>query len=63
MLQSYNPYIPVSHRDVCDALGILRKGNAAGNYKSGQWLNMTGQNLVPPDPATYWGAMVNPPAN
>lgn len=56
------PYIPNSHKNVCDALGISRKGNAAGNSKNGQWLNTTGENLVPGDPALNFGAMVAPPA-
>jgi len=50
-LQASKPYIPVSHRNVCDRFGILRKGNAAGNGKN--WLNMTGANTVPP--TNYWG--------
>ncbi|KAJ9145434.1 WSC domain-containing protein [Pleurostoma richardsiae] len=57
-LKAAKPYIPVSHRDVCDKHGIARKGNAAGNNKN--WLDLTGQNTDPP--ANYWGALVNPPA-
>jgi iron transport multicopper oxidase len=63
VLQASNPYIPNSHKTVCDVQGISRKGNAAGNYKTGQWLNMTGANTSPPDPSTNFGAMVNPPTN
>lgn len=63
VLQASAPYIPNTHKTVCDALGIPRKGNAAGNSKSGQWLNMTGANNFPPDPSTNFGAMVNPPTN
>jgi iron transport multicopper oxidase len=63
VLQASAPYIPNSHRTACDVLGIPRKGNAAGNSKTGQWTNMTGANLFPPDPSTNWGAMVNPPTN
>jgi iron transport multicopper oxidase len=50
-LKAAKPYIPVSHRDVCDKHGIARKGNAAGNNKN--WLDLTGQNTDPP--ANYWG--------
>ncbi|KAK3325088.1 Cupredoxin [Apodospora peruviana] len=59
VLQSYKPYIPNSHKNACDALKIPRKGNAAGNTKN--WLDMTGANTDPEDPATYWGAMIKPP--
>lgn len=50
-LQAMKPYIPVSHRDVCDKHGILRKGNAAGNSKN--WQDLTGANTEPP--ASEWG--------
>jgi iron transport multicopper oxidase len=39
-LQASKPYIPVSHRDVCSAQGILMKGNAAGNFAD--YTNTTG---------------------
>jgi iron transport multicopper oxidase len=51
VLQALSLYIPVSHRDVCDNFGILRKGNAAGNSKN--WLDLTGQNSA--IPANNWG--------
>jgi iron transport multicopper oxidase len=57
------PYIPNSHKTVCDVLGIPRKGNAVGNTKTGQWLNTTGERLDAGDPSGYYGAMVNPPTN
>src|SRR3569833_546316 len=50
-LQASKPYIPVSHRDVCDKHGILRKGNAAGNSRD--WTDLTGQNSNPP--VNNWG--------
>ncbi|KAH7410864.1 Cupredoxin, partial [Cadophora sp. MPI-SDFR-AT-0126] len=43
-LQAAKLYIPVSHRDVCDAQGIPRKGNAAGN--SNNYLDLSGANVV-----------------
>ncbi|KAK0712397.1 iron transport multicopper oxidase FET3 [Lasiosphaeria miniovina] len=58
VLQARAPYIPVSHRNVCDAQGIKRKGNAAGNAKN--WLDLTGA-PTESDPG-YWGALVHPPA-
>ncbi|KAH8892238.1 hypothetical protein GQ53DRAFT_864098 [Thozetella sp. PMI_491] len=44
-LQAMKPYIPISHRDVCDKHGISRKGNAAGNTNN--WLDLTGANTNP----------------
>lgn len=52
------PYVPVSHKNVCDAQKIPRKGNAGGNAKN--WLDLTNSNTVP-DPR-YYGAMVVAPA-
>ncbi|CZS88993.1 uncharacterized protein RCO7_04645 [Rhynchosporium graminicola] len=43
-LQAAKLYIPVSHRSVCDAQSIPRKGNAAGNSKN--YLDLTGANVV-----------------
>lgn len=63
VLQASAPYIPNTHRTVCDALGIPRKGNAAGNTKTGTWTDTTGMLTNPPDPSTNFGAMVNPPTN
>jgi iron transport multicopper oxidase len=48
------PYIPTSHRAVCDDYGILRKGNAAGNSKN--YLDLTGANTVAP--MENWGALI-----
>jgi len=53
------PYIPVSHKTVCDAQGISRKGNAGGN--SVNWLNMTNANTEPSP--NYYGALITPPAS
>jgi iron transport multicopper oxidase len=51
------PRIPTSHKSVCDAQGILRKGNAGGNYKN--WLDLSNANTEPSP--TYFGALINPP--
>ena len=59
VLQSYNLYVPVSHRDTCDMQKIPRKGNAAGNSKD--YTNLDGAPTEPQDPTTYWGANINPP--
>ena len=56
-LVAQKPYIPTSHRSVCDAQGISRKGNAAGNSKN--WLDLTGANVEPE--ADNWGALIRPP--
>ncbi|KAK3937429.1 Cupredoxin [Diplogelasinospora grovesii] len=53
VLQSYKPYIPNSHKTVCDLQSIPRKGNAGGNAKN--WLDLSNANTEPQDPATYWG--------
>jgi iron transport multicopper oxidase len=50
-LVAQKPYIPASHRVVCDNYGIPRKGNAAGN--SVNWLDLTGANTQAP--ASNWG--------
>ncbi|KAK3385615.1 Cupredoxin [Podospora didyma] len=57
-LQARDLYIPVSHRSVCDAQGIKRKGNAGGNAKN--WRDLSGA-VTESDP-NYWGALVAPPA-
>ncbi|KAH8778303.1 multicopper oxidase-domain-containing protein, partial [Hyaloscypha sp. PMI_1271] len=53
-----NPYVPTSHKSVCDAQGIPRKGNAGGNSKN--WLDLSNANTEPSQ--TYFGALINPPA-
>jgi iron transport multicopper oxidase len=50
-LVAQDPYIPTSHRSVCDNYGISRKGNAAGNTKN--WLDLTGANTE--TPVNNWG--------
>lgn len=57
-LVARKPYVPVSHRSVCDNYGILRKGNAAGN--SNNWLDLTGANTVAD--SDNWGALVVKPS-
>ena len=56
-LVAQNPYIPGSHRAVCDKYGISRNGNAAGN--SNNWLDLTGANTEAP--TSNWGALNVPP--
>lgn len=56
-LQASDPYIPVSHRSVCNAQGIAMKGNAAGNSK--HYGDLTGQNLVAK--TNNWGSLVVAP--
>jgi iron transport multicopper oxidase len=53
VLQSYKPYIPNTHKTVCDVQKIPRKGNAGGNYNN--WLDLSNANTDPQDPTTYWG--------
>lgn len=50
-LVAQKPYIPASHRTVCDNYNIPRKGNAAGNSKN--WLDLTGANTNAP--LSNWG--------
>jgi iron transport multicopper oxidase len=50
-LVAQKPYIPASHRAMCDDYGIPRKGNAAGNSNS--WLDLTGANTD--TPINNWG--------
>lgn len=57
-LVASKPYIPGSHRTVCDNYGISRKGNAAGNSKN--WLDLTGAHTSAS--TNNWGALNNPPA-
>ncbi|KAK3686179.1 conidial pigment biosynthesis oxidase Abr1/brown 1 [Podospora appendiculata] len=59
VLQSYKPYIPNTHKTVCDTQKISRKGNAGGNTVN--WLDLSNANTDPQDPTTYWGAMTAPP--
>jgi iron transport multicopper oxidase len=54
-----NPYVPASHKSVCDAQGIPRKGNAGGNSKN--WLDLSNANTEPSQ-TYYFGALINPPA-
>jgi iron transport multicopper oxidase len=58
-LVASKPYIPASHREVCDSKGIPRKGNAGGNSKN--WLDLSGAPDEPP--MENWGALVNPPTS
>jgi iron transport multicopper oxidase len=57
-LVAQKPYIPVSHRSVCDNYGISRQGNAAGNMNN--WLDLTGANVDAP--TDNWGALNVPPS-
>ncbi|KAI9048154.1 hypothetical protein LZ554_007949 [Drepanopeziza brunnea f. sp. 'monogermtubi'] len=56
-LQARKLYLPVSHRSVCDAQRIPRKGNAAGN--STNYLDLIGANVVAD--TAMWGALVVKP--
>ena len=53
-LVAQKPYIPASHRAVCDNHGISRSGNAAGNKNN--WLNLTGANTEAP--TDNWGLVL-----
>jgi iron transport multicopper oxidase len=52
------PYIPNSHKTVCDVQKIPRTGNAGGNSKN--WLDLSNSNTE--SSPTYYGALINPPA-
>ncbi len=52
------PYIPNSHKTVCDVQGISRTGNAGGNKNN--WLDLSAANTEPSQ--TYYGALINSPA-
>ena len=52
------PYIPNSHKNVCDEQGIPRAGNAGGSTTN--WLDLSNANTEPSQ--TYYGALISPPA-